>query len=128
MNTIKKLTASIFIILFIAGCDPLEKENLEAIVAENVWGNPSVAEAYVNDIYARFMPDFGTYESANTDESMGIFGATTISDYLKGSITSDSYNDFPYDNIRRINIFIDGIDGATFSDDVKNSLKGQAHF
>lgn len=128
MNTIKKLVASIFLILLSAGCDPLEKENLEAIVANNVWSNPTVAEAYVNDIYALFMPDFGSYESADTDEGMGIFGGTTISDYLKGTITSDTYNDFPYENIRRINIFIEDIDQATFEESIKQSLKGQAQF
>ena len=131
MKTINRLClfGSIFILLFIIECDPLNKENLTAIGASDVWGNSAVAGAYVTDIYANFMPSTFT-SSRNTDETMGINSdySGSLSDYLKGTLTSDTYNDFPYDNIRKINIFIDGIDKATFAQDIINSLKGQALF
>lgn len=138
MNTIKKITVIISVMLFIAGCsDPLEKENLKAITSSDVWGSSEIAEAYVNDIYASLMPAYNPgwgYPSASmqtgghTDEAIGSYMRTLLSDYLKGTITIDSYNYFPYDIIRRINIFLAGIDAATFADAQKKQLKGEALF
>ncbi|MEX2594170.1 MAG: RagB/SusD family nutrient uptake outer membrane protein [Anditalea sp.] len=124
--------ANIFLILLFTGClptDPLEKSNLEALGSEDMLSNSSVAEAYVNDIYANFMPSSFTV-GRRTDETMVVNGeyAEALSEYLNGTITSDSYNDFPYENIRKINIFLAQIDKAVFAEDIKSSLKGQALF
>ena len=132
MKTIKRFTGSLFILItfFVTGCTkPLDKENLEAINSSDVWGNAAVAEAYVNDIYANFMA--ATFSvGRRTDETMVVNSeyAAGLSDYLKGTLTSDTYNDFPYNNIRKINIFIDGIDQATFEDSKKQRLKAEALF
>jgi starch-binding outer membrane protein, SusD/RagB family len=130
MKTIKRLLGSVFILLsfiIITGCDPLEKENLAAIQTSDVWGNPAVAEAYVNDIYSALMPaSFNT--PRYTDESNDVNGGDGLSAYLKGTMTVDSYSDFPYDVIRRINIFLAGIDEATFAEATKTRLKGEALF
>ncbi len=74
MKRIKYITGSfLLLILAMTGCeDPLDKENLTAIVSEDVWTIPAVAEAYVNDMYASFMPGVETwgFESQNTDEAL----------------------------------------------------------
>ncbi|MFA5818780.1 MAG: RagB/SusD family nutrient uptake outer membrane protein [Bacteroidales bacterium] len=129
MKTIKRLMGSIFILLFIIGCDPISKKNLEEINSSDIWGNPAVAEAYVNDIYANFMPELNPFPRY-TDETMVVNEeySAGLSEYLRGTLTSDTYNDFPYDNIRKINIFLEGIDKATFAENIKNSLKGQSLF
>src|SRR6056297_514501 len=116
MNRIKYLTQSVFLlIMVIAGCtDPLDKENLTAISTEDVYTIPDVAEAYVNDIYASFMPSINVGQGADCDEAMRGTNVSLISGYLNGTITSDSYNYYPYGGIRNMNIFLSGIDGATF--------------
>lgn len=135
MKTIKRLIliGSIFILLFIIGCNKiLNKENLEAIGNSDVWGNPAVAEAYVNDIYNDFMPITGYMNIFNvpryTDESNDVNGGDGLTMYLKGTLTSDTYDDFPYNSIRKINTFLAGIDKAIFAEDIKKSLKGQSLF
>lgn len=126
MKTIKIF--SILILLFFIGCNPLEKENLAAIQTSDVWGNPAVAEAYVNDIYGSLMPaDFNTPRW--DDQSNDVNGGDGLTAFLKGTMTVDTYNAYDrYSTIRNINIFLEGIDNATFSDAKKKSLKGQMLF
>ncbi|CAG5072714.1 hypothetical protein DYBT9623_04275 [Dyadobacter sp. CECT 9623] len=121
--------SSLFSLMMLAGCDPLDKNNLAALSSEDVLTNPKVAEAYVNDMYANFMPSSFSVGRL-TDETMVINGenAGGLSDYLKGTLTADTYNDFPYENIRKINIFLAQVDNATFDENIKKSLKGEALF
>lgn len=121
--------SGLFCLLILAGCDPLDKTNLEALSSEDILTNPNVAEAYVNDMYANFMPSTFSV-GRQTDETMVINGeyAAGLSDYLKGTLTADTYNDFPYENIRKINIFLAQIDNATFDEATKKKLKGEALF
>ncbi|MCE7069094.1 RagB/SusD family nutrient uptake outer membrane protein [Dyadobacter sp. CY327] len=121
--------SSLFSLMMLAGCDPLDKTNLAALSSEDVLTNPKVAEAYVNDMYANFMPSSFSVGRL-TDETMVINGenAAGLSDYLKGTLTADTYNDFPYENIRKINIFLAQVDNATFDENIKKSLKGEALF
>lgn len=130
MNTIYKTIGSIFIVLLISACEPLDKENLAAIGGDDVWGNPAVAEAYVNDMYGNFMPGPETWgaQSIKTDEAVGLTTSGSIDGWLKGVLTENSVNNYPYSNIRKINIFLEGIENATFDEDSKNKLKGQALF
>lgn len=121
--------SSLFCLMMLAGCDPLDKANLAALSSEDVLTNPKVAEAYVNDMYANFMPSSFSVGRL-TDETMVINGeyAAGLSDYLKGTLTADTYNDFPYENIRKINIFLAQVDNATFDENIRKSLKGEALF
>lgn len=128
MKMYKILIKGLLVVL-LAGCNPLDKSNLESLNGEDVWTNPKVAEAYVNDLYALFMPS-NFQVGRITDETMVVNGeyAEALSPYLNGTLTSDTYNDFPYENIRKINIFLAQIDDALFEDNIKQSLKGQALF
>ncbi|MBX2924233.1 MAG: RagB/SusD family nutrient uptake outer membrane protein [Chitinophagaceae bacterium] len=128
MKTYKIFIKGLLVVLLV-GCNPLDKSNLESLNGEDVWTNPKVAEAYVNDLYALFMPGNFTVGRI-TDETMVVNGeyAEALSAYLNGTLTSDTYNDFPYENIRKINIFLTQIDGALFDDNIKQLLKGQALF
>jgi hypothetical protein len=123
-------TVSICVLLLGAGCSKvLDKQNLAAVNSDMVWSNASVAEAYVNNIYAKLMPD-NFIVPRYTDETMGVNTDYNggLSAFLKGTLTPDSYGDWPYDVIRIINVFLAGIDKATFDDATKGSLKGQALF
>ena len=128
MKRITYLIGSIVLILIGSGCDPLEKENLRAISKDDVYSIPGVAEAYVNDIYATFMPSINVDEGKQSDEAMSGTNDVVISSYLRGTITADSYNYMPYGGIRNINQFLEGIDGATFDEATKNRLKGETLF
>ncbi|MEQ6119874.1 RagB/SusD family nutrient uptake outer membrane protein [Reichenbachiella sp. MALMAid0571] len=128
MNIFNKISGIVFIITMISACsDPLDKENLEAVTGDDVWGNPAVAEAYVNDLYGDFMPS-NFNAGRQTDETLDVINQNGLSGFLQGTITENSYNDFPYTSIRKINIFLEGIDAATFSAEIKDQLKGQALF
>jgi hypothetical protein len=128
INRIICLTGSIFILLMTVGCDPLDKSNLSAISTDEIFSNAAVAEAYVNNIYASFLPGLDEGESRNTDEAMESMNSSNIPAYLNGTITADSYNYYPYDGIRNMNIFLQGIDGATFDAVDRNRLKGETLF
>jgi len=128
MNKIKYIIGSILLMLVVSVCDPLDKENLTAILTEDVYSIPEVAEAYVNNIYASFLPGHDVNIGAYCDEAMQGTNVSTISGYLMGTITADSYNDYPYSGIRSINIFLDGIDDATFNNAIRDRLKGEMLF
>lgn len=128
MNKLKYLIGSIFLILITAGCNPIDKENLAAISTGDLYKIPGVAEAFVNNIYATYMPALNSSEGANTDECMMTWGTTLPSTYLRGTITMDSYSDYSYTGIRNINMFLEGIDAATFDAVIKNRLKGETLF
>ena len=129
MNRLTYFIGSILIILMIARCNPLDKENLAALSKQDVFTLPAVAEAYVNNIYANFMPGLDSNEGFQSDEAVAGWPNTTfISPYLRGIITANSYDYMPYDGIRTINRFLDGIDAATFDAVNKNRLKGECLF
>ena len=128
MNRLTYFIGSILLILIIARCNPLDKENLTALSKQDVYTLPAVAEAYVNNIYATFMPGLNSDEGTNSDESVNTWNTVNVSDYLRGVTTIDSYNYFPYGGIRNINLFLDGIESATFDAATKNRLKGECLF
>lgn len=126
---IYKIFLNGLLVVILSACNPLDKSNLESLTGGDVWANPNLAEAYVNDLYGLLMP--GNFLVGRiTDETMVTNGEYTeaLSAYLNGSLTSDTYNDFLYGSIRKINIFLAQIDGATFDDNTKQKLKGQALF
>ncbi len=129
MKIIKQLIGGIFIMLLITACDPLEKDNLEAIGSQDVWMSADLATAYVNDIYGLLMPGTGA-TGRNADKTLGMYAGWggSIDPYRQGTLTTDTHNDWPYGTIRLINEFIAGIHQATFDENLKNRLKGEILF
>ncbi|MBV8253158.1 MAG: RagB/SusD family nutrient uptake outer membrane protein [Chitinophaga sp.] len=113
---------------FMMGCNKvLDKTNLSAVGPNEVWTDVNMSTAYLNQIYSKLMPG-NTYGGGNeTDE--GVPYQKQTSDLLRGTATFDSKNSFDtYNNIRTINILLGNIDKATFGQDDKNKIKGQALF
>ena len=130
MRKIKHIKILVFIVLifFVSACDELlDKENLTAVNPSDVFTNPLVASAYINNIYAGSMPGNPSGTGNSTDE--GVPDARRTDSWLLGTATFDSYNIFSvYNNIREINKFLDNIDGASFDETTLNQFKGQALF
>jgi len=117
------------IALFLAGCNKvLDKQDLAAINPSDVWSNATLANAYLNNIYAALMPGNPMSSDDGTDEELALQRGTSA--WLLGTITPDNVPDGfgVYSTIRQINIILANIDNATFADSSKNYLKGQALF
>jgi hypothetical protein len=116
---------SIFLIYFLSllfsgGCtDVLDKKDLTAISEEDVWNNSTYATNYVNKLCRDNLPGWENL-SANSDESPGGSGI------LYGQLTSSSINDWPYTQIRSINLFLTKIGSGNIDAGTQSVLIGQA--
>lgn len=115
-------------LFFSTACNKvLDKENLTAVSPSDVWNNLTIAQAYMDNIYANLMPGNPTGTGNDTDEACTTPTGTNV--WLSGKATLDSYDAFDqYYNIRSINILLDNINRATFDTTIKNQLKGQGLF
>jgi hypothetical protein len=106
----------------------LDKTNLSAVGADQVWSDANMATAYLNQIYSELMPG-NTYGTGNnTDE--GVPYQKQTNDWFRGTATFDSQKD-PFDtytSIRTINILLANIEKASFGQADKDKIKGQALF
>jgi len=114
--------------VFMSGCDEvLDKENLTAVNPSAVWSDKNLANAYLNDIYISVMPGNTGSQDNSTDEQVPYQRNTDI--WMSGTATYDSWDSFnQYAYIRQINTLLDNIDGATFDEQSKASIKGQGLF
>lgn len=119
---------ALFVPFLMMGCSKvLDKTNLSAVGPDQVWTDVNMSTAYLNQIYANLMPANTMGSGNGTDE--GVPYQKQTNDWLRGTATFDSRDDFwTYSNIRTINILLGNIDKATFGQDDKNKIKGQALF
>jgi hypothetical protein len=115
---------------FLTSCDNvLDKENLTAIQAGDVWNNLELAKGYSNGIYAALMPGMPTQAGSYSDEAGGTnYLGTFDNPYGFGTATINSTNVWTYNVIRNINFMLEKIDTGTLTDNQKNPLKGEAYF
>ncbi len=104
--------------------DVLDKKNLSTIPEDVVWNDVNYATAYVNKLHRDNLPGWDGNISCLSDEANGNSG-TNI---LYGQLTSSSIDNWPYTNIRNINIFLENIEKGTIEEDKKEELKGQVYF
>lgn len=111
-----------------SGCTKiLDKQNLTAVSPSDVWANPSIARAYLDEIYANLMPGNPSGSANGTDE--GVAYQKQTDQWLTGMATFDSNDNFGvYDKIRTINMLLDNIDKASFDQTSRNQIKAQALF
>ncbi len=128
LRKIKSIVATLAAAALLGGCQKvLDKQNLTAVNPGDVWGNPALATAYLNNIYAGLMPGNTSGTGNGTDEGVAYQKQTNV--WLSGTATFDSYNAFGnYTQIRNVNILLDNIDEATFDEATKNAIKGQGLF
>jgi hypothetical protein len=118
------------ICLFTLGCvDVLDKENLTAIKASDVWNDFPLAEAYVNGFYADLMPGMPTGSGNYTDEASGLnYAGLFANPYGYGTAGINDYDDWQYGTIRSINLMLQQIESGSLSEAEKNQLNGQGYF
>lgn len=112
--------------LLLCACS-LDYENAEAITPDAVWKDPTMINAFLNDIYGNMMPGW-PISANNTDEGMN--GPTDMSQYVRGEATvMNSGVGLDYKNIDKINFFLDNLEATTaLTEDEKKPLIGQALF
>jgi starch-binding outer membrane protein, SusD/RagB family len=115
--------------LTIAGCSKvLDKTNLTAVNPSEVWSNPAIARAYLDNIYANTMPGASYGTGNNTDE--GVAYQKQTNGWFRGTATYDSYDIYGdnFSKIRTINILLLNIGTAVFDETSKAYIKGQGLF
>lgn len=140
---IYNLTFGCLAVLVMAGCDindSLNKQPLDTVSEENVWKDPALTEAYVNQLYSSMGPGFGeTMMSSHVDESHFIHGRGTITVVQSNISPSDmgtytdnelSHTTWPsiYGSIRSANIFFNNIEEADIEAPLKERLTGEVYF
>ncbi len=125
MNSIKNIILFLIGGVIFSACESvLDKENLEGINPDLVWGTEAGAYAYLNEIYVELMPDFSVGHGRNTDEAV----YNSLPSFLSGTATIDTWYYWPYETIRKINVLLEDIDGGTLEAELVEELKGQAYF
>ena len=118
---IKYLLYSVLTTAVLSGCiDVLDKKDLSAITEKDVWNNAQYATAYLNKLYRDNLPGWDQDVAGYSDEA---YGETGI---LYGQLTTASIDNWPYKEIRNINIMLSSIETGNIDNATKTSLKAQA--
>lgn len=135
--------ALLFSLLIYSGCDsnPLNVAPMDRISDENLWRDPALVEAFLNNIYKGM--DHGANQaqlatisdeaSAIPDLGTGVVLQATVTPGNMGVLTGSRSDQFKWDDlysrIREVNVFLSEIDDASIPDeDLRNRMKGEAHF
>lgn len=117
--------------------DLLEKKPLTEYMEEDVWRDPNLVQAYVNDLYPKMRHGFNEVMLGSmTDESRFIhnYGTTTsvteaMSPEDLGALNLFGEWDKHYKAIRNCNIFLEMVGTAKdLKDDQRKRLTGEVHF
>jgi starch-binding outer membrane protein, SusD/RagB family len=129
VNTLGIALVAIGSILPIACKKGLDYTNTSAISPENVWKDPVMIGAFLNDIYASLMPGW-SFDGNSSDE--GYNGVKTLGNYQRGIISVDATtSSLTYAPIEKINFFLDNIGGVgstVINDNLKAQYVGEAKF
>lgn len=124
---IKSIYLLFLLACFTVGCKSvLDKDKLDGISPDEVWNSESLADAYLNHIYAQVMPQWPDGAGMDCDEAAS--DSLNMPDILRGTATIDAKNVWPYDRIRDVNKLLEEVDGGTCSEEFKKTLKAQALF
>lgn len=142
---ISVLVSSAF--LGVWGCDNqiLDKQPLDSISESNVWQDPALTEAFLNDLYGSMSHGFFDIMFAGlSDDAHHIhgFGSSKFTQsqlnptsFSGGDVIFTEFRDRGilwedvYSSIRSVNVFFANIEDAAIGDQaLKDRLKGEAHF
>lgn len=126
--------------LIVTGCnkDFLERKPVMEVAGDDVWTDPNLIQAYVNDMYYQMRHGYNEVMlAAMTDEARFIHDYNT-SRVVQGNMSADDYGRIGsdlvnwgtiYTTISNCNRFFEEIDKAPFGDESwRKRLKGETHF
>src|SRR5699024_10106408 len=137
------INSLILVILVVIGmsCDILNLNPSDQFSEKNVWNDPDLIEAYINDIYlsmghgqheillaslsdeTHFTHGYGVpviVESKESPGDLGAFGRDDLNYFVWGNV---------YSGIKQVNDFFEHIKGTDIEDqEALDELKGQAYF
>jgi hypothetical protein len=144
MKNIKFLSLIFMLALAMTSCeDVLNKKNLESLVADNLWQDPSLVKGFMDDVMKNNLPGNGVqdrtydewhyYISPASDESYHLYSGLGIaydnvpisvpSDLNNGAVSIDRWH---YPGIRNINKFLEGVNLCEkLSESDRNDYKAQ---
>ncbi|QIL41340.1 RagB/SusD family nutrient uptake outer membrane protein [Pedobacter sp. HDW13] len=128
LKNIRYFVCSLAVLLVVTSCKKgLDYKNNGAINPENVWSDPTMIKAFLNDIYGASMPGW-SFDGNSTDE--GYNGAKTLGNYQRGIIAVDQTTSaLNYSVIDKANFFLDQLDAvAVLSADIKAQYTAEAKF
>lgn len=120
MNTKYFLSGLLMVSICLSCSDILDKKDLSAVTDAQVWNDPLYATAYLNKLCRDNLPGWDADVASNSDEAEG------ESDLIYGELTINSIDTWPYDQIRKINLLFENIEGGSIDEETKTLLKGQA--
>ena len=123
----KSYIYAVFLIIALHSCeDVFEKEPLDRISDAAVWDNPSLVQAYVTDLYARFpffqFSNFTLVDKATITSNLNNENVITTGGM---SHTSEGLGYWNYSLIRDLNFFIERIQDSEISPELKAQLEGE---
>jgi hypothetical protein len=111
------------LVSFLLGCDTLDIKNLSDYDANAVWGDETLATAYVTHLYATVFTNWDSGADQNSEQVTGMpFYANVI------TVSGSGYKKWNYSSIRLINEGLLYLEQGDLSDNVKNSLRAQMLF
>ncbi len=121
----RKAIISVFIVVFLAGCDFLDySEHTFFDDPEQIFNNYNRTRQFLSDIYARLPDDFnsvgGAMRSAASDEAEFTIQSSAIHQFYDGqwspsNALDNNWSNY-YNGIRSVNFFLEQIVGRTFED------------
>lgn len=130
LKNIRYFVCSLAVLLVVASCKKgLDYKNNGAINPENVWSDPVMIKAFLNDIYGASMPGW-SFDGNSTDE--GYNGAKTLGNYQRGIIAVDqTTSSLSYSVIDKSNFFLDQLEAVpagVLPADLKAQYMAEAKF
>lgn len=126
--------------LGLSSCEKvLDKSNLNAINANLIYADSTLASLNLNYVYDQNLPGWG----GNTSLGFGSINPNTLTDetygesiYLQGTVQQNDVADFGvanstgnnYGRLRTINMFLRDVQNGPLPQGTKNRLRGQAQF
>lgn len=141
----KKVIFLLIVLFGVLSCeDILDKEPLNFISDEVVWGDPALVDAYILQIYSQMYFLFNEFSTAGNGFYFHIGMIQNISDQSRGGkkwfqpvvkwkpgLLTESgglLECWCYDNIRRMNEFFDKIETSSLPDENKNVFIGRVKY
>lgn len=123
-----QIIACCFLASTLWGCNSLDVPNLSSYDANSVWSNPTLATAYVNNLYPSVYENWDAVSAYRTDKTSEQAGGY-YSPFLEpiNETSGGNYIRWHYGTIRRINEAIVELPGGGLTNEVKTSLSAQAH-